>query len=358
MSLVGSNKSYKILKLMEKTKSSNTDKFIKKASKLIKMGELVAMPTETVYGLAANAFNNEACMKIYKLKGRPSNNPLIIHVSKLQDALELANFNEDALKLASIWPGPLTMVLEKKIPSKLADCVSAGLSTIAIRIPAHDIALKFIEASGMPIAAPSANISGRMSPSDSSHVRSNFTEDDLYILEGDKCKYGLESTIIDLSSDTPVLLRYGFITPEYISSVLSKTVLIHKSLSSDHSLKDQFASADDTIIAPGMSYKHYSPRSALRLNASELYESELGLSFGDVDLEQKSYGSNNENKRLILNLSTSANLAEAASNLFDYLHRLDNFAILNSYDQIAVAPIPNYGIGLAINDRLRRAAEI
>lgn len=386
---------------------------LKKAAELIKQGELVAMPTETVYGLAADAFSESACKKIYELKGRPSNNPLIVHVHNLAAAKELAYFSSDALKLSSLWPGPLTMVLPQKKPNKIAACVTAGLGTIAIRIPAHELAIQFIEQTGRPIAAPSANISGRISPSSRDHVRANFSEDELYVLESSSqiCKYGLESTIIDLTTDTPTLLRYGFITPELVSEILGKRLSIHKSLklfdpsidsekeinstsyiySNDQNLQAEIDQHEvkngrknevkgevkgevkdgvkgekpksnevkdcDSIKAPGMSYKHYAPRTRLRINATDLHDHELGLTFGQEGFNNQNDEGIEISSDRIMNLSKSGDLAEAAANLFDYLHILDDMAVRDNYKTITVSAIPNLGIGLAINDRLRRAAE-
>ncbi len=333
---------------------------IETAVKLIKKGELVAMPTETVYGLAADACNEEACQKIYALKQRPSNNPLIVHVHDLEAAKSLAYFSHDALKLSSLWPGPITMVLPQIHPSALAACVTAGLNTIALRIPAHDLAVEFIKKTGVPIAAPSANISGRISPSNKSHVRANFTADELYVLgeSSEGCKYGLESTIIDLTTDIPTLLRYGFITPELIAEVLDKQVVIHKSLRQFES--GDFSVSSEKIKAPGMSYKHYAPNTKVRLNATHLSADEIGLAFGhnNFGLQGQESGKINKiYKDRIINLSISGDLTEAASNLFEYLHILDDLAIKNDYKFIAVASIPNSGVGLAINDRLGRAAK-
>jgi L-threonylcarbamoyladenylate synthase len=307
---------------------------IKHAAELIKKGELVAFPTETVYGLGADATNGEACVKIYQLKGRPLDNPLIVHGFCREQLETIAIFNEDAIKLAIFWPGPLTMVLPRKQEAKIADCVTANLPTIAVRIPAHDIALKLIEESECLIAAPSANKSGSLSPTTSSHVLENFSREEVFILETElKNKYGLESTIIDLSTDIPTILRYGFITPAAIESVLGKKVA--------------FASKNSTVKAPGMLHKHYSPKTKLRINAAELRENEVGLNFGGSKLAGD----------FCLNLSENSDLAEAATNLFYMLHQLDYYARIHNKDFITVAPIPNSGIGLAINDRLQRAAE-
>lgn len=306
---------------------------IKQAVKIIKAGGLVAFPTETVYGLGADAFNQRACLNIFRTKGRPSNNPLIVHISSLDQARQIADFNDDALKLAEFWPGPLSLVLSKKENSQLAASISAGLETIAIRIPSNHIALKLIETSGHPIAAPSANKSGRLSPTTYRHVKNNFG-DEIFILHSKQgSSYGLESTIVDVTTTVPTILRYGFITPEAIEIALGKKTAIASRLSK--------------IKAPGMLYHHYAPRVKLRINAIALKEGEVGLNFADSKLN--TFGS--------LNLSSSGNLSEAAANLFDYLHQLDEFALNNEIKTIAVAAIPsNKSLGLAINDRLTRAA--
>lgn len=307
---------------------------IKLAVELIKAGKLVAFPTETVYGLGADASSDAACKKIYELKGRPGNNPLIVHGFCREQLEKVAIFNENAIKLTAFWPGPLTMVLPRKREAEIADCVTANLQTIAIRIPAHDIALELLKESNYLIAAPSANKSGLLSPTTSSHVLENFDPEEVYILKTDsKNKYGLESTIIDLQAETPTILRYGFITPDAIESVLGKKVT--------------FASKTSEVKAPGMLHKHYSPKAKLRINAAELKGSEVGLNFGNSKLEGD----------FCFNLSKSGDLAEAAANLFDMLHRLDHLAKVHNKKCIAVAPVPNLGIGLAINDRIQKAAE-
>jgi L-threonylcarbamoyladenylate synthase len=310
------------------------------AANLIKSGKLVAFPTETVHGLGADAENDVACSEIYRLKGRPSNNPLIVHGSCLDQFQNIAEFNDSAIKLADFWPGPLTMVLKQKSGTKIANTVTSGLRTIAVRIPAHDIALDLINRSNCLIAAPSANKSGFLSPTTSAHVLHNFSNDDVFVLkekngiEKNRISYGLESTIIDLSGDVPTILRYGFITPEAIESVLGKKVA--------------FASKDSAIKSPGMLYRHYSPRTKLRINATELSDNEIGLNFGTNILTGV----------FCLNLSQTHDLAEAARNLFDMLHRLDHYAENHKKKCIAVAPVPNFGIGLAINDKLARASEV
>jgi L-threonylcarbamoyladenylate synthase len=305
---------------------------IKEAARIIKRGGLVAFPTETVYGLGADATNQSACLEIYKVKGRPSNNPLIIHVISIDQIKQYAELNDNAYKLAEFWPGPLTMVLRKKEGSSLSECVTAGLDTVAIRIPSHKIARDLIEEAGCPIAAPSANKSGRLSPTDSEHVYNDFGDSVEILGSKEKSTYGLESTIIDLSSDVPTILRFGFITPESIAKALNQKI--------------EIASRISKIKAPGMLLKHYAPRTKLRLNADIINSDEVGLNFANSHLNSE--GS--------LNLSSNGDLAEAAANLFDYLHKLDKYAVDNNIFTIAVASIPAEAIGLAINDRLSRAA--
>jgi L-threonylcarbamoyladenylate synthase len=306
---------------------------IEQAASIIKKGGLVAFPTETVYGLGADATNQEACLNIFKAKGRPSNNPLIVHVHSLEAAMELAEFNASALLLSKFWPGPLSIVLPKKPNAKIVTCVSAGLATIAIRVPADDVALQLLEKSGLPIAAPSANKSGMMSSTAESHVRQNFASEIFVLSSGRKCEVGLESTIVDLSTPIPTILRYGFITPEMVEAALGRRV--------------EVATKSSEIKAPGMMHRHYCPRAGLRRNATSLREGEVGLDFADSNLGGK----------FSLNLSKSGDLAEAASNLFDYLHQLDEYALEHNMSRIAVAPVPLESIGLAINDRLSRAAQ-
>ncbi len=303
-------------------KHENED-WLTKAISLINSGDIVAFPTETVYGLGADATNEQACKKIYELKSRPGNNPIIVHVATIEHAREIGEFSETAEIIAeNFWPGPLTIVVPLKPKSGLCTTVSAGLNTVGIRIPANEIALELIKKSGKPIAAPSANISNYVSPTEAAHVRDAFG-DNVYVIDGGKATYGLESTIIDVSGPHQKLLRYGFITPDTISKVIRQEVIIDKS---------------EEILAPGMMKRHYSPRTKLRLNATTLNLGELGLGFGEVEFGK-------------YNLSKSGDLAEAASNFYSMLRLLDN----KSANSIAVAPIPNIGIGLAINDKLERA---
>ncbi|MGC0371491.1 MAG: hypothetical protein DGJ47_000180 [Rickettsiaceae bacterium] len=306
---------------------------INKAAKLIDAGELVVFPTETVYGIGADATNQDACLSIFQAKGRPAHNPLIVHVASVDQAKEIAVFNEDANKIAQLWPGPISMVLPLKASHKIAKSVTAGLETIALRVPAHPMALDLINRSGKPIAAPSANISGKLSSTTNQQAREYFSGM-VHIMENNiSCEVGLESTIIDLTTDQPVILRHGFFTKDFLSNHLLKNI--------------SFADKNSSIKAPGMMLKHYAPKTKLRLNANSLNKGEVGLNFGNTTLD--SPGS--------INLSPTGNLNEAAINLYKYLHQLDIYATHNNHDVISVAPIPQKGIGLAINDRLQRASE-
>jgi L-threonylcarbamoyladenylate synthase len=305
------------------------------AARIIKSGGLVAFPTETVYGIGADASNDAAVAKIFKIKQRPNINPLIVHVADIEQAKNIGEFNDDAYKLSSLWPGPLTMVLPLNSAANIAPLVLAGLSTVAIRIPAHKVALELITKSCCMLAAPSANPSGYISATKHTHVLEHFSQQDVLVLEdSNQCEYGLESTIIDLSGEVPAILRYGFITPELLESIIGKDIIQRPHLMA--------------IKAPGMLYKHYAPQTQIRLNTDCLQENEIGLNFG----------SSNLHGTFSINLSEQCNLAEAASNLYSDLRQLDNYAILNKITRIAVAPIPDVGIGLAINDRLKRASSI
>lgn len=305
---------------------------IQQAADRIKSGNIVAFPTETVYGVGADATNQLACLKLYQAKGRPSHNPIIVHVNSIEQLQQYAEFNNNAQKVSKLWPGPLTMVLKKRKLSTLADCVTAGLNTVAIRIPSNNIARKLIEISECPIAAPSANKSGYLSATKYHHVYNNFTKS-IIIIEDPHCsQYGIESTIIDLSTSVPSILRLGSITPDMIEKLLGKKIKISSKLS--------------YVKSPGMLLKHYSTHTILRLNAHILQEKEIGLNFADSNLKSEHS----------LNLSIHGDLNEAASNLFNYLHHLDDYAQKNNIKCIAIAPIPHQFVGLAINDRLLRAS--
>jgi len=299
-----------------------------KAISIINSGGIVAFPTETVYGLGADATNESACSKIYKLKSRPNNNPIIVHVASVEEARKIGEFNELAEILASkLWPGPITLVVKYKESSGICKNVRAGLGTIGLRIPANEIALQLIRQTGKAIAAPSANISNYVSPTEAKHVLEAFGSE-VHVLDGGKSTYGLESTIIDVSTARPRLLRFGFITPESISKLIDMDIEI---------------ASNSEIIAPGMMKKHYSPHVKLRMNATSLKVGEIGLGFGEIDIGE-------------LNLSKDGDLVEAASNIYSMIRILDNNAKKEGFHTIAVAPVPNISIGLAINDKLSRAS--
>lgn len=320
---------------------------ILKAAQLLKQGQIVAFPTETVYGLGGDATNEKACAKIFELKNRPQINPLIVHVSNKDQAMLLAEFNEDAKKLSILWPGPLTMVLPIKRPTKIAQIVTAGLETIAIRVPSHSVAQNLLLTARCPIAAPSANPSGYISATTASHIQHDFGDKIFTLQNKEKGFYGLESTIIDLSLSIPTILRFGFMTKEAIEKVLGKNIEVTKGLME--------------IKAPGMMEKHYSPTACVRLNANKIENGEIGLAFDANSFSQQDHIDENacetsDRGAFILTLSRSGNLAEAASNLYLMLRELDIYAQKHNIQNIAVAPIPNIGIGIAINDRLSRAA--
>ena len=297
---------------------------IAQATQILKQGGLVAFPTETVYGLGADGTNDLAVAKIYAAKGRPSFNPLIVHVEDVEQAVEFAVFTADAFTLAArFWPGPLTLVLPRKVDCKISLLASAGLPSIAIRVPRHPLALELIRNFGGPIVAPSANASGCISPTSASHVRSSLgTKVDL-ILDGGRSEVGVESTIISFLDDTPRLLRAGGLAREVIEDILGRKLL---------------GAVAGPFHSPGQLASHYAPSAALRLNAVSFYSGEAALGFGNLDAP--------------FNLSPSGDVVEAAANLFAMLHQLD----AAKPKVIAVAAIPMQGLGEAINDRLTRAA--
>lgn len=312
------------------------------AADLLRAGELVAFPTETVYGLGANAHDGKAIAKIYEAKGRPSFNPLISHGSSLEMLLPEAEFDDRALSLADkFWPGPLTMILPRKATGKISDLACAGLPTVALRIPSHKVALDLIAAAGVPIAAPSANASGGLSPTAPHHVLSSLGGKLPVILAGGATQYGLESTVVDLSGDDVVVVRAGAITAEDIADCLECEV--------SYELE-----ATEKPRSPGQLLRHYAPNKPIRLRAVDIEQSEALLAFGNTKFMGIRGGGTVKNMpdELKMNLSESGDLLEAAANLFSYLRILDN----SSGSQIAVMDVPNIGIGIAINDRLKRAA--
>ncbi len=296
-------------------------------------GELVAMPTETVYGLAADATNPAAVGRIYLAKGRPRFNPLIVHAPSAAEAMRHVRFNEDAERLAdAFWPGPMTLVLPLAAGAEIADLVTAGLDTLAVRVPAHPVAQALLAACARPLAAPSANRSGHVSPTTAAHVVDDLGGQVSVILDAGPTSVGLESTIIGLAGDVPVLLRAGGLARAEIERVLGRPLAVA-------------GPAGHAPAAPGMLASHYAPAAGLRLHVTDVREGEGLLAFG-LDLP-----AGVEKAVATINLSPSGNLAEAASCFFAALRTLDRQAAT-----IAVMPIPEIGLGEAINDRLRRAA--
>lgn len=297
-------------------------KDISRLAGLLKAGEVAAFPTETVYGLGADATNSDAVLKIYETKGRPRFNPLIVHVADLGMAENLVDFSPLARRLAAFWPGPLTLVLPQKPGNGLSDIVTAGLDTVGIRIPAHPLALELIRATGRPLAAPSANPSGKLSPTTAEQVIRGFAGK-VPVLDGGPCTAGVESTILAVTGDTVTQLRAGALARDEAERAIGQSIAV--------------AEEGAAISAPGMLLSHYAPNATLRLNAKTVRPDEASLGFGPGDFT--------------LNLSPAAELHEAARNLFSMLHQLDS-----SHSRIAVSPIPTTGLGEAINDRLKRAA--
>jgi L-threonylcarbamoyladenylate synthase len=292
------------------------------AVRMLRSGGLVAFPTETVYGLGADATNGRAVARVFEAKGRPRFNPLIVHVRDADEAARHAAFHAPARKLAeAFWPGALTLVLPRSADCRLSELVSAGLGTVALRVPAHPLAARLIAQSGLPIAAPSANASGRITATTAAHVAQSLGGKVDVILDGGATPLGLESTVVGFDGERPMLLRAGAIAREAIEAVVGS-----------------LAAPDDTIRSPGQLASHYAPRATLRLNATNAHLGETLLGFGP------------DTPKGARNLSATGDLREAAANLFAMLHELDGAGA------IAVMPIPNEGLGEAINDRLGRAA--
>jgi len=304
---------------------------IARAAELLGDGRLVAFPTETVYGLGADARNGRAVAGIFAAKGRPRFNPLIVHVTDLAAAERLVALPETARKLAAeFWPGPLTLVAPIRADARVADLVTAGLPTLAVRVPAHPLARALLAAFAAPVAAPSANHSGQVSPTTAAHVTQALGGRIAAVLDGGACPVGLESTILGFDGARPVLLRPGGLALEAVEAVLGCPVVL------DHG---------EAITAPGQLASHYAPGARLRLEAARPEPGEAWLGFGP-----NPEGINGP----ALNLSPTGDLAEAAANLFAHLRALD--AMLAGGGAIAVAPVPGHGLGRAINDRLARAA--
>lgn len=302
------------------------DAGIAEAAQLLAAGGLVAFPTETVYGLGGDARSDAAVAGIYAAKGRPGFNPLIVHLPDLAAAEAIADVGPNARKLAlAFWPGPLTLVLPLRAGARISPLVTAGLATVAVRVPAHPLAQRLLRAFGGPVAAPSANPSGRVSPTEAGHVLDGLSGRIAAVLDGGACQVGLESSIV-LADPKPTLLRPGGVPVEALEAVLGQPV--------------GRGTSEGQPVAPGQLASHYAPRAAVRLNATDAAIGEILVGFGPV--------------KGALSLSETGDLAEAAARLFALLREADRLA--GPGGRIGFAPVPETGLGLAINDRLRRAA--
>lgn len=306
---------------------------IKQACELLSQGQVIGLPTETVYGLAADAYNDRAVASIFHIKRRPAINPLIVHVGNVAQVDEIVQTSTMAAELmAAFWPGPLTLVLPRKENGPVSLLATAGLDTIGVRMPNHPIALELLHSFGRPLAAPSANLFMTISPTTALDVEQGLGDQIPLILDGGPCQVGVESTILDLTTDKPTLLRPGGVSVEDIEAVVGPI----------HRLDPE---KNHTIKAPGMFKRHYAPSKKVRLNAADALEGEVFLGFGPYSGNRM----NPDDK----NLSVTGDCVEAAANLFQFMRQLDQKM---QYHTIAVAPIPYTGLGLAINDRLQRAA--
>ena len=302
---------------------------IKKAQKLLNKSECVAIPTETVYGLAGNAYSDKACKKIYKIKKRPKNNPLIVHYLNNQILKKDCSFNSDFLKLYKVFcPGPITFILDLKKNSKISEIATNKKNTLAVRFPKHPVTRNLLKILDFPLAAPSANPSSKLSAVSSSDVRDDFGKKVKYVLEGGKSSIGLESTIIDIRNK-PKILRLGGLEVSAIEKTLKKKVTINNNPSK--------------VSSPGQLKLHYSPGIPIRLNVKNIKRKEAYLSIKKMK----------QNKSNYYFLSKNGNLKEAAKNLYSTLRKIKK----NRYKSIAVSKIPNKGLGKTINDRLRRASK-
>ncbi|WP_310621014.1 L-threonylcarbamoyladenylate synthase [Flexibacterium corallicola] len=319
--------------LSQETRIESAKEFLAVCNALIK-GQLVAIPTETVYGLAADATNGQACARIYEAKGRPSFNPLISHVDSLDAARTQGEFNDKALALAeAFWPGPLTLVLPKTKTCTVSELATAGLASVALRVPQSSIMRALSRQIGKPLAAPSANLSGKISGTTAEDVIADLERHLSWVIDGGATSVGIESTIISLIGERPTLLRPGGIARTHIEEILGEPLAT--------------AGSDDSAPqAPGMLSSHYAPDNPIRLDATALLDEDVLITFGAATIE------NSERAKRVINLSPAGDLTEAAANLFSALRKADR----ESKGKIAISPIPTTGLGEAINDRLKRAA--
>lgn len=316
---------------------------IARAGGQLRAGGLVAFPTETVYGLGADATNDAAVAAIFAAKGRPQINPVIVHYLNARDAAADVDMTPLADLLASLfWPGPLTLILPRKSGCRLSKLTSAGLPTQGVRVPDHPVARQLLQAAGVPVAAPSANASGGMSPTTPQHVLQSLGDKAGIVLAGGKARVGLESTVVDATGAVPILLRHGAVTLEDLQQATGGAVI------------DETTAHTDAPKSPGQLLRHYAPKTPLRLRAVDVAPDEGLLAFGKMKFMGVQGGgfARDLPLRQRPNLSESGDLTEAAANLFSMLHQLD----AGGFRSIAVMDIPDTGMGLAINDRLHRAA--
>ena len=307
--------------------SPNSTNLIK-AKKNLENNNVIGLPTETVYGLAANAYSDKSVEKIFKLKKRPPFNPLIIHFKNLKGLKKDVICNDSFIKLYKAFcPGPITFVLNKNPKSKISKIANAGKKSIAVRVPKHKVARKLLKILDVPLAAPSANISSKLSPTCANDVVDEFGNQVKFILDGGQCKIGLESTIVDLTGK-PTILRQGIITREEINKILRKKITVNKK--------------PKTIKGPGQLKLHYSPGIPILMNAMHPKKNEAFITFGKKFKDSQNY----------FNLSKNYNLNEAANNLYRMMRKIKK----RNFKSIAVCKIPDFGIGRAINERLRKAS--
>ena len=310
----------------------NSGKVIQQACEILSNGELLAIPSETVYGLGADATSDSAISRIYKIKKRPHINPLILHVSNIKMVEQFAETNTLFYSLSKyFWPGPLTVILNQKKNNEISKLATSNLSSVAVRLPDNKIFQNIIEKFNNPIAAPSANISGNISPTNPYHVYEDFGEEIKLIIDGGQSEKGVESTVVDIRSQDIIILRHGPITQKMLENKV------------DCKIKKK--GSNKKILSPGQMFKHYSPSKKLIINSIKPTKNCSFLGFSNIMPDEKFDG-------IALNLSNSGDLNEAASNLFKMLRFLDK----TDTQEIVVAPIPNKDIGFAINDKLKRAS--